>query len=103
MGTLLQPSMVSPITTHILDTAKGCPAPGVPITFHLLNPSSKSFEQVGAGETNEDGRCPGLLEPGQLQIGTYKIVFNTETYFNATNTEGFYPYAEVVFIIRETE
>ena len=75
--------MVSPITTHILDTARGCPAAGVPISLHLLNKESGAFESVGAGETNVDGRCPALLEPGQLQVGTYKIVFDTETYFKS--------------------
>ena len=48
--------MVSPITTHILDTAKGRPAQGVPITLHVLDAESGVFEQLSAGETDADGR-----------------------------------------------
>lgn len=42
-----------------------------------------------------DGRCPGLLKPGQLQPGTYKLSFDTEGYWKKRGQESFYPYIEV--------
>lgn len=31
--------------------------------------------------TDPDSRCPGLLLPGQLKAGTYKLFFDTEGYW----------------------
>ena len=48
------------ISTHILDTTKGIPAPGVKVT--LEKESSGSFKEIGSDATNSDGRivfnCP---------------------------------------------
>lgn len=48
--------------------------------------------------TNKEGRLPGLLTKEEFTPGTYKVKFYTEEYFNATNTEGFYPYVDVSII-----
>lgn len=45
--------------------------------------------------TNSDGRCPGLLPPGQMKAGTYKLSFDTEGYWKKRGQESFYPYVEV--------
>lgn len=45
--------------------------------------------------TNLDGRCPGLLSPGQIKPGTYKLSFDTERYWKERGQESFYPYVEV--------
>jgi 5-hydroxyisourate hydrolase len=58
--------------------------------------------------TNSDGRCFDLLPPRgseeekqqntALAAGrTYKIVFRTKEYFEATNQKSFYPWVEVSF------
>nr|KAF6271163.1 hypothetical protein mMyoMyo1_020226 [Myotis myotis] len=49
--------------------------------------------------TNPDGRCPGLLLPGQMKAGTYKLTFDTEGYWKKRGQDSFYPYVEVVFTI----
>ncbi|XP_019499709.1 PREDICTED: 5-hydroxyisourate hydrolase-like, partial [Hipposideros armiger] len=49
--------------------------------------------------TDPDGRCPGLLPPGQMKAGTYKLFFDTEGYWKKRGQESFYPYVEVVFTI----
>lgn len=45
--------------------------------------------------TNPDGRCPGLLLPGQMKAGTYKLTFDTEGYWKQRGQDSFYPYVEV--------
>lgn len=44
--------------------------------------------------TNNDGRT-GFLQGGNWQPGVYRLHFDTDAYFKAQNTEGFYPYVEV--------
>lgn len=62
------------LSTHVLDTAHGCPAAGV--TLRLTAGEAVLFEAV----TNADGRCPGLppIEPGR-----YRLAFAVAAYFRA--------------------
>ena len=92
---------MSPITTHVFDTAKGRPARGVPITLEIRDKSGE-FREVGRGVTDDDGRLKGLLEPGSLAVAVYRITFETGAYFKADGIDGFYPTVPVVFEIRET-
>ena len=48
-------SAISPITTHVLDTAAGRPAAGVPVTLSFLSPEG-AWETIASGETDADGR-----------------------------------------------
>lgn len=54
----------SPITSHVLDSAMGVPAHGLPMALLKHNEHSKLWEQVSSGVTNEDGRVGNLLPPG---------------------------------------
>ena len=55
-----QPGGRSPITTHVLDTCLGRPAPGVHISLRRQAPgSSGAWELVAASQTNQDGRIGG--------------------------------------------
>lgn len=88
------------ITTHVLDTARGLPAPGLPITLEQQLPDG-AYRPVASGTTNADGRVKDLLPAGEdFGPGTYRMTFDTETYFQATHQEGFYPTVQVVFAIR---
>lgn len=87
--------MPSPLTTHILDTASGTPAAGVPVRLDRL--ADAGWQSVASGHTNHDGRLPDLLEEGQLEAGVWRMHFDTGAYFEAKGVEGFYPYADVVF------
>lgn len=55
------------VSTHVLDTAAGEPAPGVRVEL------CRSREVVASGETNADGRIAPLAEG--LEAGTYELVF----------------------------
>ena len=92
--------MTSPITTHILDVARGRPASGVPIVLDVLD-ASGAWREVGSGATDDDGRLRTLLAPSALAQAAYRIRFDTGAYFKAHGTEGFYPEVSVVFVVRD--
>lgn len=87
--------MTSPITTHILDTALGRPAAGVPLTLEYQD--GASWRVLGQGTTDADGRNRALIEKSALRTGTYRLRFDTAAY-----VEGFYPYVEIVFVVADT-
>lgn len=92
--------MTSPITTHVLDTAQGRPAQGVPVVLeHETMPGL--WEELGRGETGEDGRISDLLVvETELEEGVFRLTFEIGDYFEAQHLEGFYPYAHIVFKYR---
>ena len=62
------------ISTHILDTAAGRPAAGVPVTLALM--TGGEWTTLNAAVTDADGRCKYLLPEGQaLQPGVYRVQF----------------------------
>jgi 5-hydroxyisourate hydrolase len=63
------------LSTHILDTAHGCPAAGVQV--RLLR---EGEGMIAEGITNADGRWPALSERG-LAIGRYTLEFAIAAYF----------------------
>ena len=92
---------MSPITTHILDTAVGKPAAGVPVSLSLM--TNDGWQIAGEGVTNSDGRITDLLPAGSLRAGTYRIVFETGSYFEASGQTGFYPFVPVVFVVTDAD
>jgi len=84
---------MSAITTHVLDTARGCPAAGIPVVLEKL---SEGWIRIGTGTTNSDGRVKALLGENPLTEGTWRITFELTDY-----QEGFYPYAAIVFRITD--
>ena len=50
---------MSGITTHVLDTSRGCPAAGVPVVLERAVDSG--WQPVGRGTTDADGRVSDLL------------------------------------------
>lgn len=89
---------MSQITTHILDIARGAPAKQVSISLSEL--VNGSWQLVGKGETNKDGRIPDLCEKDAvLPAGTYQMHFDTASYFESVGDPVFYPWADVIFNI----
>jgi len=72
---------MSAITTHVLDTARGRPAAGVPIT--LERRGGDQWHPLGSGRTDDDGRLKTLLQDTPLEPGEYRITFDTGSYFAA--------------------
>lgn len=70
------------ITTHVLDTANGQPAAGIPIELFRV---SAPDQPIASATTNADGRCDTpLLEGGALTTGEYQLVFHAGEYLNKT-------------------
>ena len=89
------------ISTHVLDTSKGRPAKGVPVTLERKGDDG-AWSEIGRGETDADGRLKALVPEGtDLDARTYRIQFGTGAYFRSSGVEGFYPEATVVFEIRD--
>ncbi|XP_004638915.1 5-hydroxyisourate hydrolase-like [Octodon degus] len=89
----------SPLTTHVLDTTSGLPAVGLCLRLSQLMDLGQQWTELRKSSTDMDGRCPGLLKPGQLKPGTYKLSFDTGDYWKKRGQASFYPYVEVVFTI----
>jgi 5-hydroxyisourate hydrolase-like protein (transthyretin family) len=70
---------VSAITTHVLDTARGVPAAGVPVRLEQVR--GGGVTQIAATRTDEDGRAREL-GPERLPAGTYRLVFDTAAYLS---------------------
>jgi len=93
---------MSQLTTHILDTTKGRPATQVSVT--LFYEKNGSWEITAKGMTNQDGRIPGLIVENRiLEYGTYKLLFETGTYFKSQGIKSFYPFVEIIFTIDSPE
>ncbi len=87
---------MSPITTHVLDTAVGKPAEGVPVTLEFE--ATGGWQLLGKGNTNVDGRIADLVaETVSLATGIYRLTFDTSAYFESRQIKSFYPQVSVVF------
>jgi len=88
---------MSTISTHVLDTARGVPAEGLPIV--LEERTDSVWTRIGGGLTNDDGRVRDLLDPDRdgLAEGVYRMTFETGAYFERHAITGFYPVVRIVF------
>ncbi len=74
------------LTTHVLDTAGGCPAADVRIV--LYRQDAERRETLREVRTNSDGRCDApLLAGAELRPGHYEIVFHVGAYYRARGVE----------------
>jgi 5-hydroxyisourate hydrolase len=90
---------MSPITTHVLDTARGRPAAGVAVTLEIRR-ADGSWAELGRGVTNADGRITTLLsDKDRLAKETYRLRFATAAYFTALGVSGFFPEVQIHFQI----
>jgi len=91
---------MSNITTHVLDTARGRPAAGVPVRLEVKGEGG--WRSVGRGVTDGDGRQRGLVPDGfEFKEGDYRLTFDAGAYFAAQGTEGFYTEVTVAFVVRD--
>jgi 5-hydroxyisourate hydrolase len=90
--------MTSPITTHILDTARGAPAAGVRVL--LEHETAGTWSRVGEGTTDADGRLKTLMA-GALAAGQYRLTFEVGNYFHAHGTSAFWQTVVISFVVRD--
>jgi 5-hydroxyisourate hydrolase len=94
---------MSAITTHVLDTALGRPAAGLPVRLERVG--DDGCTEVATGSTGADGRISDL-GPAHLEPGTYRLVFGTDVYASAQRSEPhwrteppFFPEVAVTFTV----
>lgn len=72
-------TMAGYLTTHVLDTARGCPADGLRIELFRLEGTAQRLlhEYI----TNEDGRTDTpILPESRFETGQYELVFHAGDY-----------------------
>lgn len=70
------------LTTHVLDTARGCPAEG--LTIELFRIEGESRTHLKTLKTNDDGRTDEQILPAEkFETGTYELVFHAGAYLDA--------------------
>ena len=78
------------LTTHVLDTARGCPAEGLRIELFRLERGARTHVRTLA--TNADGRTDGpILPEGRFATGRYELVFHVGDWLDAQGTGGTAP------------
>lgn len=68
------------LTTHVLDTANGCPAAGMAVRLYRFDAQGPQW--LRSVNLNADGRADGpLLEGAGFTAGRYRLVFEVAAYF----------------------
>lgn len=84
------------LSTHVLDTARGRPAGGMPVRLDRYE--GAGWRALAEDVTDDDGRLKDL--PADAE-GTYRLRFGTGPYFAARREPTFYPEVGVVFEITD--
>ena len=70
------------LTTHVLDTARGCPAEGLAVLLFRLD---EARTLVTRATTNADGRCDQPLLSGEAMTpGRYELLFEAGPYLRTS-------------------
>ncbi|MEC4891772.1 MAG: hydroxyisourate hydrolase [Oscillatoria sp. PMC 1051.18] len=90
--------MIGKLTTHVLDTAHGCPAAGIEIELWAIAFNSQERNLLKTTKTNYDGRTDvPLLADEQFKKGVYELVFAVGEYFGQfAETEAALPFLDRV-------
>jgi len=73
------------LTTHVLDTARGCPAQGLRIELFRIDGDTRTL--LKSLVTNDDGRTDEQILPADaFATGTYELLFHAGAYLDAVGT-----------------
>lgn len=81
------------LSTHVLDTARGLPAAGVPVRLDTMD--GGTWVVAAEGVTDADGRLRDWVPPGHWRAGVYRLVFTAGTQF--------FPEVHVVFRVSQPD
>ena len=75
------------LSTHVLDTAHGCPAAGMQVSLQRVNDMGEATT-LRRLALDADGRAGGPLLAGvELTAGRYRLLFEVAPYFRARGVE----------------
>ncbi len=83
------------ITTHVLDVTRGRPVAGMKVVVGRAGEGGV----VSEAYTNADGRIQGLPRP--VERGTYRLTFDTASYFRSQGVRTFYPEVVIIFDVED--
>ena len=74
------------LTTHVLDSAHGCPGSEIPVALYRISDNSRELIQETL--TNDDGRCDKpVLEGEDFKKGVYELIFSVGSYYRKRGVE----------------
>ena len=82
------------LSTHVLDTANGCPAAGMTVTLQRV--SGAQIDTLAHFTLNADGRHPGgaLLDASSMAAGRYRLLDSGEHFVDQTPLGSRWQYRE---------
>lgn len=82
--------MAGYLTTHVLDTARGCPAAGLEIDLYLIEGGGR--RHLRSLRTNDDGRTDTPILPREeFDCGVFELVFHAGDYLRSSGQAGAAP------------
>ncbi len=87
-----------PLSTHVLDLARGAPAAELAISLYRINGDDRAL--VANALTDADGRVAAPFG-GDLESGTYELVFHAGAYFAHHDVPSFYTDMPVQFRVSD--
>ena len=88
------------ITTHVLDTSRGCPGAGMGVVLEIRN--GGSWSPVGQGTTDANGRLTTLTANQSMIAGDYRLTFDTGGYLRARGVaDAFFPDVTITFTVAD--
>jgi len=88
------------ITTHVLDTSRGSPAAGLDVLLEVRR--GDTWNRVGGGTTDANGRLMTLTENTTMTAGEYRLTFDAGGYQRAKGVaDPFFPAVTITFTVAD--
>jgi 5-hydroxyisourate hydrolase / 2-oxo-4-hydroxy-4-carboxy-5-ureidoimidazoline decarboxylase len=88
------------ITTHVLDTARGCPGAGIDVLLEVRH--GDAWSRVGGGTTDANGRLTTLTQNTAMVAGEYRLTFDAGGYQRAKGVaDPFFPSVKITFTVAD--
>ncbi|XP_032079284.1 transthyretin [Thamnophis elegans] len=90
-----------PLMVKVLDAVRGTPATNLPVKVFKKG-EDEAWKEFSSGKTNEFGEIHELITDELFTEGSYKLEFDTSSYWKALGISPFHEYAEVVFTANDS-
>lgn len=88
------------LSVHILNQQTGLPSPQVKV--ELDKKTGDSWTTLATEQTDKGGRINSLYPAkGDMEPGTYRVIFYTGDYFKSQNLDTFFPSIPVIFTVEK--